>query len=212
MTRLSAQPIRCRWVNEDPLYIRYHDEEWGVPVHDEQKWFELLTLEGAQAGLSWYTVLKKRDRYREVMDGFDPRLVAQYDAEKIESLMQDAGIIRNRMKLESTVKNAKAFLRVQEEIGSFDTYIWAFVSGQPIVGHRIHHEDVPAKTEISDRLSKDLKKRGFGFVGSTICYALMQASGMVDDHLTDCFRSHGTLSVIAQSVYSGDESPCPRTG
>ncbi|WP_037288090.1 DNA-3-methyladenine glycosylase I [Saccharibacillus sacchari] len=189
MTQSSTQPIRCRWVNEDPLYIRYHDEEWGVPVHDDRKWFELLTLEGAQAGLSWYTVLKKRDRYREVMDGFDPALVAEYDAEKIENLMQDAGIIRNRMKLESTVKNAKAFLRVQQEFGSFDAYIWTFVSGKPVIGHRVRHEDVPAKTEISDRLSKDLKKRGFGFIGSTICYALMQASGMVDDHLENCFRS-----------------------
>ena len=189
MTQSSTPLIRCRWVNEDPLYIRYHDEEWGIPVHNDQKWFELLTLEGAQAGLSWYTVLKKRERYREVMDGFDPALVAEYDAEKIESLMGDAGIIRNRMKLESTVKNAKAFLRVQEEFGSFDAYIWKFVSGQPIIGHRVRHEDVPAKTDISDRLSKDLKKRGFGFVGSTICYALMQASGMVGDHLTDCFRS-----------------------
>ncbi len=189
MNQSLTQPIRCRWVNEDPIYIRYHDEEWGVPVHDDRKWFELLTLEGAQAGLSWYTVLKKRDRYREVMDGFDPARVAEYDAKKIETLMQDAGIIRNRMKLESTVQNAKAFLRVQQEFGSFDAYIWTFVSGEPVIGHRVRHEDVPAKTEISDRLSKDLKKRGFGFVGSTICYALMQASGMVDDHLTDCFRS-----------------------
>lgn len=195
MAQLSTQPIRCRWVNEDPLYIRYHDEEWGVPVHDDRKWFELLTLEGAQAGLSWYTVLKKRDRYREVMDGFDPALVAEYDAGKIETLMQDAGIIRNRMKLESTVKNAKAFLRVQKEFGSFDAYIWTFVSGEPVIGHRVRHEDVPVKTEISDRLSKDLKKRGFGFIGSTICYALMQASGMVDDHLTDCFRSDCEASV-----------------
>lgn len=182
------QPIRCRWVNEDPLYIRYHDEEWGVPVHDDSKWFELLTLEGAQAGLSWYTVLKKRERYREVLDGFDPSIVAGYDAAKIEELMSDAGIIRNRLKLESTVRNANAFLRVQEEFGSFDAYIWAFVDGKPIAGNRIRHEDVPARTDVSDRLSKDLKKRGFGFVGSTICYALMQASGMVDDHLRDCFR------------------------
>lgn len=184
--------IRCRWVNEDPLYIRYHDEEWGVPLHDDRKWFELLTLEGAQAGLSWYTVLKKRARYREVMDGFDPAIVAGYDAAKIEALMQDAGIIRNRMKIESTVKNAKAFLAVQEEFGSFDAYMWTFVDHRPIAGNRVRPEEVPAQTDISDRLSKDLKKRGFGFVGSTICYALMQASGMVDDHLADCFRGDGS--------------------
>lgn len=195
------QPIRCRWVNEDPLYIRYHDEEWGVPVHDDPKWFELLTLEGAQAGLSWYTVLKKRERYREVLDGFDPSIVAEYDAAKIEELMGDAGLIRNRLKLESTVRNAKAFLKVQEEFGSFDAYIWAFAGGKPIISNRTRHEDVPARTEISDRLSKDLKKRGFGFVGSTICYALMQASGMVDDHLRDCFRG-SRISGSEKSVRS----------
>ncbi|OWA37600.1 DNA-3-methyladenine glycosylase I [Saccharibacillus sp. O16] len=186
----ATQTVRCRWVNEDPLYIRYHDEEWGVPVHEDQKWFELLTLEGAQAGLSWYTVLKKRERYREVLHGFDPAKIAEYDASKIDELMQDSGLIRNRLKLESTVRNAKAFLQVQREFGSFDAYIWAFVDGKPRVGSWNQPEEVPARTEISDRLSKDLKKRGFGFVGSTICYALMQASGMVDDHLQHCFRHH----------------------
>ncbi|MCQ4085401.1 DNA-3-methyladenine glycosylase I [Saccharibacillus sp. JS10] len=188
--------VRCRWVNDDPLYIRYHDEEWGVPNHDDQKWFELLTLEGAQAGLSFYTVLKKRQRYREVMDDFDPELVAQYDAAKIENLLQDAGIIRHRGKLNATVKNAQAFLRVQQEFGSFDHYIWAFVSGVPIVNHHQVPGDVPGSNELSDRLSKDLKKRGFTFVGSTICYALMQASGMIDDHWEYCIcrTRHNTES------------------
>ncbi|GGO01428.1 DNA-3-methyladenine glycosylase I [Saccharibacillus kuerlensis] len=185
---MIQQPVRCRWVNDDPLYIRYHDEEWGVPVHDDRQWFELLTLEGAQAGLSWYTVLKKREHYRLVMDQFDPEIAAQYGPDKIEEWMQDAGIIRNRLKLKSVIQNANAFLRVQKEFGSFDNYIWEFVNDRPIAGHRVKPEDVPARTEISDRLSKDLKKRGFSFVGSTICYALMQAGGMVNDHLKDCFR------------------------
>lgn len=188
---MPQQTVRCRWVNEDPLYIRYHDEEWGVPVHDDRRWFELLILEGAQAGLSWYTVLKKRERYREVFDGFDPEIVAAYDTDKIEALMGDAGIIRNRLKIESAIRNANAFLRVQQEFGSFDAYIWRFVDGCPIAGHRTSPEEVPARTDVSDRLSRDLKTRGFGFVGSTICYALMQASGLVDDHLTGCFRRGG---------------------
>ncbi|WP_172193640.1 DNA-3-methyladenine glycosylase I [Saccharibacillus qingshengii] len=192
---MPENPVRCSWVNDDPLYIRYHDEEWGVPVHDDRTWFELLTLEGAQAGLSWYTVLKKRERYREVMDGFDPEVIAAYDTAKIGELMGDAGIIRNRLKLESTVHNAKAFLRVQAEFGSFDTYIWSFVEGRTIEGNRHLPEEVPVRTEVSDRLSKDLKKRGFKFVGSTICYALMQASGMVDDHLVGCQRNCGGTPV-----------------
>ncbi|NGZ74763.1 DNA-3-methyladenine glycosylase I [Saccharibacillus alkalitolerans] len=206
---MSELPVRCRWVNEDPLYIRYHDEEWGVPVHDDRKWFELLILEGAQAGLSWYTVLKKRERYREVMNGFDPEAVAGFDQRKIDEWMADPGIIRNRLKLEAAVKNAKAFLRVQEEFGTFDAYMWKFVDGVPIPGRRIRPEDVPARTEISDRLSKDLKKRGFGFVGSTICYALMQASGMVDDHLADCFRFGEScgMPASAQPRHAGESGP-----
>ncbi|MDO3412282.1 DNA-3-methyladenine glycosylase I [Saccharibacillus sp. CPCC 101409] len=191
---MNAQPVRCRWVNEDPLYIRYHDEEWGVPVHDDSQWFELLTLEGAQAGLSWYTVLKKRARYREVMDNFDPEAVALYDDGKIAELLLDPGIIRNRLKIRSAVRNAEAFLLVQREFGSFDAYMWNFVEGAPIIGGWSAPEQVPAKTPLSDRISRDLKRRGFGFVGSTICYALMQASGMVDDHLADCCRSSRDVS------------------
>ena len=182
---------RCGWVNEDPLYIRYHDEEWGVPVHDDVKLFELLILEGAQAGLSWYTVLKKRERYREAFDGFDPVKVAAYDEDKIASLLADPGLIRNRLKIRSAVSNARAFLKVQREFGSFDAYIWRFVEGRPIVNRWTSLKQVPASTPQSDAMSKDLKKRGFSFVGTTICYAYMQAAGMVDDHTMDCWKRTG---------------------
>jgi DNA-3-methyladenine glycosylase I len=179
---------RCGWVNQDPLYVDYHDREWGIPVHDDLKWFEMLNLEGAQAGLSWYTILKKRENYREAFDQFQPEKIVQYDQAKIEQLMQNAGIVRNRLKIEAVVKNAHAFLRVKDEFGSFDTYMWRFVGGEPLINHWSELRDVPATTEQSDALSKDLKKRGFKFVGSTICYALMQATGMVDDHTAYCFK------------------------
>ncbi|SCW72694.1 DNA-3-methyladenine glycosylase I [Paenibacillus tianmuensis] len=179
---------RCGWCNEDPLYIDYHDKEWGVPVHDDWKLFEMLILEGAQAGLSWYTVLKKRDRYREAFDGFDPKAVAAYDDAKLDELLGDPGLIRNRLKMRAAVTNAKAFLAVQEEFGSFDRYIWQFVGGDTIRNRWQSLKDVPASTPESDAMSKELKKRGFTFVGSTICYAFMQATGMVMDHTVDCFR------------------------
>src|SRR2546425_682457 len=179
--------VRCHWAKGE-VNIPYHDEEWGVPVHDEHKWFEFLILEGAQAGLSWDTILKKRARYREVFAGFDPEKVARYDKKKVRELLGDAGIIRNRMKIEATIENARAFLKVREEFGTFDGYIWRFVDGKPRQNAWKTLKQVPAKTAQSDALSKDLQKRGFGFVGSTICYALMQATGMVNDHLVSCFR------------------------
>jgi DNA-3-methyladenine glycosylase I len=178
---------RCGWASNE-LNIPYHDEEWGVPVHDEHRWFEMLILEGAQAGLSWDTVLKKRARYREVFDGFDPAMVARYDKKKVKALLADPGIIRNRLKVAATIGNAKAFLAVQKEFGSFDAYVWQFVGGQPKRNAWKVHRGLPAKTAESDALSKDLERRGFRFVGSTICYAFMQATGMVNDHLVDCFR------------------------
>jgi DNA-3-methyladenine glycosylase I len=178
---------RCAWAKND-LAIRYHDEEWGVPVHDDQRLFEFLVLEGAQAGLSWDTILRKRDAYRETFDGFDPVRVARYSDAKREKLLQNEGIIRNRLKIASAVSNAKSFLKVQDEVGSFDRYIWDFVGGKPIVNKTKSTADIVAKTEISDAISEDLRKRGFNFVGSTIMYAFMQATGMVNDHLTSCFR------------------------
>jgi DNA-3-methyladenine glycosylase I len=168
--------------------VDYHDHEWGIPVHDDLKWFEMLNLEGAQAGLSWYTILKKRENYREAFDQFQPEKIVLYDQAKIEQLMQNAGIVRNRLKIEAVVKNAHAFLRVKEEFGSFDAYMWRFVGGEPLINQWAELREVPATTEQSDTLSKDLKKRGFKFVGSTICYALMQATGMVDDHTVGCFK------------------------
>jgi DNA-3-methyladenine glycosylase I len=182
---------RCSWANNE-ANIAYHDEEWGVPVHDEHTWFEFLILEGAQAGLSWDTILRKRARYREVFDGFDPEKVARYDKKKVRELLGDAGIIRNRLKIAAAIGNARAFLKVREEFGTFDAYIWRFVGGRPKQNARKAHKQIPAKTAESDALSKDLQKRGFKFVGSTICYALMQATGMVNDHLVTCFR-HGEL-------------------
>ncbi|HLP76551.1 MAG TPA: DNA-3-methyladenine glycosylase I [Candidatus Paceibacterota bacterium] len=178
---------RCSWAQGD-LYVAYHDAEWGVPVHDDQKLFEMLILEGAQAGLSWITILKKRENYRRAFDNFDAEKIAKYNARKIEKLMGDAGIVRNRLKIEATIRNAKAFLEVRKEFGSFDAYIWRFVGGKPIQNRRKSLKEVPARTPESDVMSKDLLKRGFKFVGSTICYAFMQAVGMVNDHLDDCFR------------------------
>ncbi|HEY6385806.1 MAG TPA: DNA-3-methyladenine glycosylase I [Candidatus Acidoferrum sp.] len=178
---------RCHWATNE-VNIPYHDEEWGVPLHDERALFELLILEGAQAGLSWDTVLKKRARYREVFDGFDMEKVARYDKRKVRELLRDAGIIRNRLKIAATISNAQAFLEVQEEFGSFAAYIWRFVGGKPKQNAWKTHNRLPAKTAESDAMSKDLQKRGFRFVGSTICYAFMQATGMVNDHLVSCFR------------------------
>jgi DNA-3-methyladenine glycosylase I len=186
---------RCGWstADQDGLYIRYHDEEWGVPVYEDNKIFEFLVLEGAQAGLSWLTVLRKRENYREAFDRFDPELVATYDARKIDRLMKDAGIIRNELKIKSAIQNAKCFLWVKDEFGSFSKYIWSFVpDSRPMRNKWRTLSQIPARTKESDRLSLDLKKRGFTFVGSTICYAHMQATGLVNDHIVSCFR-HGQL-------------------
>ena len=179
---------RCAWAGTDPLYVAYHDEEWGVPVHDDRRLFEFLILEGAQAGLSWSTILRKRDGYRRAFDGFDPFKVVRYEERKKAALLADAGIVRNRAKIESAIKNAKAFLKVQEEFGSFDEYQWRFVDGRPIQNQRRAIGNIPARTAESDAMSEDLKSRGFSFVGSTIIYAHMQAVGMVNDHLVACFR------------------------
>ena len=179
---------RCRWAGSDPLYIAYHDDEWGVPLHDDRRLFEMLILEGAQAGLSWITILRKRPAYRRAFDRFDPRKVARYDARRRAQLMKDEGIVRNRLKIDAAVTNARAFLAVQKELGSFDRYIWQFTGGAPLINERRSFSDVPARTPESDAMSKDLKKRGFRFVGTTICYAFMQATGMVNDHAVDCFR------------------------
>ncbi len=178
---------RCSWPKSE-LDIAYHDAEWGVPVHDDRLLFEMLILEGAQAGLSWSTILKKRGNYHRAFDNFDPKVVAGYDQRKVESLLADAGIVRNRLKIAATIQNAKAFLAVQKEFGSFDKYLWRFVGGAPIENRRKSMQEIPARTVESDVLSKDLLARGFKFVGSTICYAFMQATGMVNDHLVDCFR------------------------
>jgi DNA-3-methyladenine glycosylase I len=192
-SRLARPVTRCWWCGDDPLYVKYHDSEWGIPVHDDRVLFEFLLLEGAQAGLSWITVLRKREAYRRAFADFDPARVARFTPQKLERLMQDPGIVRNRLKLESAVKNARAFLRVQQEFGSFDQYQWSFVAGVPIQGGIRSRADIKARTDVSDALSKDLKKRGFNFVGSTIMYAHMQAVGMVNDHVLDCFR-HGALA------------------
>lgn len=185
---MAKEIIRCGWSGTDPLYISYHDEEWGVPVYDDQRLFEFLILEGAQAGLSWITILRKRDAYRRAFKGFDPTKVARFGARDVERLLADPGIVRNRAKIESAIKNARAFLELQEERGSFSEYQWSFVDGRPIVNRFRSLKDIPPRSPISDALSKDLKKRGFSFVGSTIMYAHMQAVGMVNDHLLDCFR------------------------
>jgi len=179
---------RCSWPTDSPLMIEYHDEEWGVPVHDDRKLFEALVLDGAQAGLSWETVLKKRENYRKAFDDFDPAKVSQYNDEDVKRLLGNPGIIRNRLKVASAITNAQRFLEVQKEFGSFDKYLWQFVGGKPIKNRFKSIQDLPAKTKESDEMSKDLKKRGLKFVGPTICYALMQAVGMVNDHTIDCFR------------------------
>ncbi|HWF92760.1 MAG TPA: DNA-3-methyladenine glycosylase I [Terriglobales bacterium] len=184
----STQEVaRCPWAGNE-LSIRYHDEEWGTPVHDDRTLFEFLILEGAQAGLSWDTILKKRESYRAAFDNFDPVRVALYDRKKVQSLLKNEGIVRNKLKVNSAIRNAKAFLQVQKEFGSFDSYIWHFTGGKPVVNTRRAHKHIPASVPESDAMSKDLKKRGFNFVGTTICYAFMQATGMVNDHLVSCFR------------------------
>jgi DNA-3-methyladenine glycosylase I len=187
MKRSDASVMRCHWA-KSALNIPYHDEEWGVPLHDDVKLFEFVVLEGAQAGLSWDTILRKRPRYREVFDGFDPEKVARYGKKKVRELLADAGIIRNRMKIEAAIGNARAFLKVREEFATFDAYIWRFVNGRPKQNAWKTRKQVPAQTADSHAMSKDLKKRGFRFVGSTICYAFMQATGMVNDHVWSCFR------------------------
>jgi DNA-3-methyladenine glycosylase I len=186
-TRPTSKP-RCAWAGTDPLYVDYHDHEWGVPLHDDRRLFEMLILEGAQAGLSWITILRKRDAYRKAFDGFDAGKVARYRRARIERLMKNEGIVRNRLKIEAAVRNAAAFLEVQREFGSFDRYIWQFVGGAPRQNAPRTLKELPARTPESDAMSRDLKKRGFTFVGSTICYAFMQATGMVNDHVVDCFR------------------------
>jgi DNA-3-methyladenine glycosylase I len=182
------QPRRCPWAGTDPRMIAYHDEEWGVPVHDDRLLFEFLILEGAQAGLSWQTILNKRDAYREAFAGFDPARVARFDSRRIERLMGNPGIVRNRLKIESAVSNARAFLELQREAGSFDRFVWSFVGGSPKINRRRSLRSVPARTRESDALSDALRQRGFRFVGSTICYAFMQATGLVNDHIVSCYR------------------------
>ncbi|MDX1951261.1 MAG: DNA-3-methyladenine glycosylase I [Verrucomicrobiota bacterium] len=185
---MSKSSQRCPWAGDDPLYCAYHDEEWGVPQHEDRMLFELLILEGAQAGLSWITVLRKRQNYREAFDQFDAKRISRYDDKKVAELMANPGIVRNRLKIAATILNAKAFLQVQKEFGTFDRYIWQFVDGKPLQHHFQFMKEIPAKSSESDRMSKDLLKRGFKFVGSTICYAYMQAVGMVNDHLSSCER------------------------
>ena len=182
--------VRCGWCGTDPLYVAYHDREWGVPVHDDRKLFEFLVLEGAQAGLSWITILRKREAYREAFDDFDPRAVATYHGRKVRSLLGNAGIVRNRQKIESAIANARAFLEVQRAFGSFDAYVWRFVDGKPRLNTRKSLKEIPAATSEAEAMSRDLRARGFRFVGPTICYAHMQATGMVNDHLLSCFRYH----------------------
>lgn len=179
---------RCRWCSDDPVYISYHDEEWGVPIHDDRLLFEFLILEGAQAGLSWLTILKKRENYRKAFDHFDVKRVARYGQADMDRLLHDAGIVRNRLKIEAAIKNAQGVLAIQKEFGSFDAYVWGYVQGVPLQNCWKQMGDIPTKTAVSDLMSRDLKKRGFNFVGTTICYSFMQAVGLVNDHSEDCFR------------------------
>jgi DNA-3-methyladenine glycosylase I len=187
----KKEKVRCGWCGTDAVYIAYHDEEWGVPIHDDRLLFEFLILEGFQAGLSWITVLKKRDNFRKAFGNFDATKIVKFDAQKVEELMQDTGIIRNRLKINAAITNAKLFLEIQKEYGSFDTYIWQFVGGKPIKNKPKTLKDIPAKTVLSDAMSKEMGKRGFKFIGSTICYAFMQAVGMVEDHVEDCWKKKG---------------------
>jgi len=193
---VSEVRSRCDWCGSDPLYVAYHDDEWGVPVHDDRTWFEFLLLEGAQAGLAWITILRKREAYRRAYDGFDPETIARYDERKVAELLADAGIVRNRLKVAASVTNAQAFLRVRDELGSFDAYMWGFVDGRPIQNRWRTMTELPAVTPLAETISKDLKRRGFRFVGPTIVYAHMQATGMVNDHLVGCFR-HAEVAALA---------------
>lgn len=197
---MHDEPFRCGWCGSDPLYVAYHDEEWGVPVVDDRAQFEFLVLEGAQAGLSWSTILKKREGYRRAFSDFDPAKVARFSERKLERLLGDPGIVRNRLKVSSAVSNARAFLAVQEEHGSFASYIWSFVDGRPIQNHWRKLAELPAKTGLAETISKDLKRRGFRFVGPTIVYAHMQATGMVNDHLVDCFRHREVAALNVQTL------------
>lgn len=194
----TTEITRCAWSTSDPLYVAYHDEEWGVPVHDDKMLFEFLILEGAQAGLSWITILRKRENYRAAFDSFDPAKVAAYDDAKIAELLANPGIVRNKLKVNAAVINARAFLEIQRDFGSFDKYVWDFIGGKPIVNHWQSLNEVPAETDLSKRLSKDLQKRGFKFVGSTIIYSFLQACGLVNDHVVDCFR-HAQLARLAHN-------------
>jgi DNA-3-methyladenine glycosylase I len=187
---------RCPWPVTDPLYLDYHDREWGMPVHDERKHFEFLVLETMQAGLSWHIILKKRDNFRRAFSGFDPATVAKYDERRIQSLLKDTGIVRNRLKIRAAVNNARRFLEVQKEFGSFDAYLWGFVGGKPVHNNRKRLSQIPASTPLSDRVSKDLKSRGFKFTGTTVVYAHLQAVGVVNDHLVDCFRYRDLARVV----------------
>ncbi len=202
--------IRCAWCGVDPLYVAYHDEEWGVAVHDDRALFEMLCLEGAQAGLSWITILRKRASYRRAFKGFDPHAVARFRERDIERLLGDPGIVRNRLKVESVVRNAKAVLAIQEQHGTLDHFLWRYVDHRPRQNARRSMRDVPARTELSDSMSRDLKKLGFNFVGSTICYAFMQAVGMVNDHTVDCFR-HAELAAGEEALWATSPANCFRT-
>lgn len=193
---------RCGWCGDDPLYVAYHDEDWGVPVHDDRKLFEMLILEGAQAGLSWLTILRKRENYRKAFDNFDAEKIAGYSEDDIARLLADPGIVRNRLKVNAAVKNARSALKVMEEFGTLDSYLWRFVEGVPRQNRWKSMAELPARTPKSDRMSKDLKRRGFSFIGSTICYALMQSVGMVNDHLVDCFRHDQVNSVYFNRMHS----------
>ena len=197
---MNENLTRCEWCGNHPLYLKYHDEEWGVPVHDDRKHFEFMILESAQAGLSWLTVLKKRENYREAYDQFDPEKVSRYGEDKVSELLSNPGIIRNRLKIHSSINNAKLFLRIQKEFGSFDTYFWNYVDHQPVVNSFEKLSDLPPRTAVSDLIAKDLKKRGFKFMGSTIVYAHMQACGLVNDHITGCFRSREINSLIGETL------------
>ncbi len=192
--------IRCGWAGTDPLYVQYHDEEWGVPIYDDRKWFEKILLDSAQAGLSWITILRKRENYRQAYDNFDYQHVAKYDEQKIQELLANTGIVRNRRKIEASIQNAQAFLAIQQEFGTFNTYLWQFVGGRPKVNRWETLEELPAKTRESEKLSTDLVRRGFRFIGPTICYAFMQAGGLVNDHLITCFRHREIIE-----MYGGNQ-------
>lgn len=199
---------RCKWVTDNPIYMKYHDREWGVPLHDDTKLFEMLILEGAQAGLSWLTILKRRETYRIAYDGFDPVKIAKWNSTKLNRLLKDPGIIRNKLKVEAAIINARAYLKITDEFKSFDEFIWSFVGGRPIQNSWLKSGQIPTTTPQSDRMSKELKRRGFKFVGSTICYAFMQAVGMVNDHVTDCFRYES----IKKRTHKNNCSGMRRTG